>query len=257
MTKPQALVSTRNTRKRDIAVSQLIEHHSRKAARILDSTRELVLDHGVRKVTVSEIARAAGVGKGTVYLYWPTKEDLILGLLARELLTLLDEAIGHIAADSAAVRPRRLAPLLLRTGRNLPLARRLFSGDTDLVRLLTQQAGDRDLFDRTRPSALSEAVLPILHRHGLIRSDWPLPDQAYAAHAVVTGFGIVMSDPAATPAAHAPDEVLADTMALLVEPPVAPSDAAVAAAAEDALAIFRETRDAVLELIERSQATAK
>ena len=64
-------------------MSQLIEQRSRKAARILDSARELVLDHGVRKVTVSEIARTAGVGKGTVYLYWAAKEDLILGLFAR------------------------------------------------------------------------------------------------------------------------------------------------------------------------------
>lgn len=29
-------------------------------------------DHGVRKVTISEIAHAAGVGKGTVYRYWPS-----------------------------------------------------------------------------------------------------------------------------------------------------------------------------------------
>ncbi|WP_440082269.1 TetR/AcrR family transcriptional regulator [Streptosporangium sp. LJ11] len=47
----------------------LVELHSRKAARILDSARELVRDHGAGKVTVSEISQAAGVGKGTVYLY--------------------------------------------------------------------------------------------------------------------------------------------------------------------------------------------
>ncbi|WP_186404083.1 TetR family transcriptional regulator [[Actinomadura] parvosata] len=40
--------------------TQLIELQSRKAARILDSARELVAEHGVRKVTVSEIAAAAG-----------------------------------------------------------------------------------------------------------------------------------------------------------------------------------------------------
>lgn len=68
-------------------MSQLIEHRSRKAARVLDSTRELVLDHGIRKLTVAEIAKAAGVGKGTVHLYWPSKEDRIVGLFAREVLT--------------------------------------------------------------------------------------------------------------------------------------------------------------------------
>ncbi|GAB3982425.1 TetR/AcrR family transcriptional regulator [Actinoallomurus acanthiterrae] len=235
-------------------MSQLIEHRSRKAARILDSARELVLDHGVRKVTVSEIAQAARVGKGTVYLYWPAKEDLILGLFARELLAFLDEIIGRLLADPAAVLPRRLAPLLIRTGLKLPLAHRLGSGDADLLRLLTQQAGDRDLFARTSPSALCEAVMPIFHRHGLIRRDRPLAGQAYAMHAVLTGFGTAMSDPATAPSGvDHPDEVLADAVAVLVEPPIAPSDPAIAAAAEETVAVMRQTREAVLDLIERSQ----
>ncbi|MEV1248542.1 TetR/AcrR family transcriptional regulator [Nonomuraea sp. NPDC050022] len=239
-------------------MSQLIEHQSRKAARILDSARELVLDHGVRKVTVSEIARTAGVGKGTVYLYWPAKEDLILGLFARELLTLVDEIIARITADPAVVQPRRLAPLLIRTAERLPLAGRLYGGDPDLLRLLTQQAGDRELFARTRPSALCNAVMPILHRYGLLRHDRPWPDQAYTVHAVLTGFGMAMSDPAtATLGVDDPYEILADTVAQLLEPPVAPGEPAITAAAADTVAVFRETRDAVLELIERSQVTGE
>ncbi|MEU4235065.1 helix-turn-helix domain-containing protein [Nonomuraea sp. NPDC026600] len=235
-------------------MSQLIEHHSRKAARILDSARELVLDHGAHKVTVSEIARAAGVGKGTVYLYWPAKEDLILGLFARELLTFLDEILARITADPATVLPRRLAPLLIRTGLRLPLARRVQSGDADLLRLLTQQAGDRELFARTTPSAMCETVMPIHHRHGLIRHDRPLPDLTYATHAVLTGFGVALSDPAtAVFGANDPDQVLADTVAQLLEPPVAPGEQAIAAAAEETLAVLRQHQEAILDLIERSQ----
>ncbi|MET7338200.1 helix-turn-helix domain-containing protein [Nonomuraea sp. NPDC005650] len=235
-------------------MSQLIERHSRKAARILDSARELVLDHGVRKVTVSEIARAAGVGKGTVYLYWPAKEDLILGLFAREVLTFLDEITARIAADPATVLPRRLAPLLIRTGQRLPLARRAQSGDADLLRLLTQQAGDRELFARTTPGALCQTGMPIHHRHGLIRQDRPLRDLTYAVHAVLTGFGAALSDPAtASLGVDDPDQVLADTVALLLDPPVPPGEAAIAAAAEETLAVLRQIQQAMLDLIGRSQ----
>ncbi|WP_030920520.1 TetR/AcrR family transcriptional regulator [Streptosporangium amethystogenes] len=235
-------------------MSQLIERHSRKAARILDSARELVLDHGVRKVTVSEIAQAAGVGKGTVYLYWPAKEDLILGLLARELLTFLNEIIARITADPTTVLPRRLAPLLIRTGLRLPLARRVQGGDADLLRLLTQQVGDRELFARTTPSALCEMGLPIYHRHGLIRHDRPLPDLTYAVHAVLTGFGAVMSDPATAPlGVDDPAEILADTVAQLLEPPVAPGESAIATAAEETIVVLRQITGALLDLIERSQ----
>ncbi|MFC3997705.1 TetR/AcrR family transcriptional regulator [Nocardiopsis sediminis] len=234
---------------------QLIEHRSRKAARILDSARELVLDHGVRKVTVSEIARTAGVGKGTVYLYWATKEDLILGLFARELLAFVDAVIDRITADPAAVLPRRLAPLLISTGRDLALKSRL-SGGGEVVRLLTQEPGDRDLFARIRPRELCDAVMPILHRHGLLHPDRPLADQSYVMHAVLTGFGIAGSDPGTDPlGVDDPDALLSDTVARLIEPPAVPDASAIGAAAAETAAVFRGTRDAVLDLIARSQVT--
>ncbi|GAA4087081.1 TetR/AcrR family transcriptional regulator [Nonomuraea soli] len=232
-------------------MSRLVEQHSRKAARILDSARELVADHGAAKVTVSEISRAAGVGKGTVYLYWPTKEDLILGLFARELLTFLDEVIARITATPDAVRPRHLAPLLLRTGLRSPLAHRLA---VDVLHLLAVEGGDRELFARTRPGALCEAVMPILRRHGLIRQDRPLADQSYGMHAVLAGFGTALADPASAPSSSAdPGDILADTVGLLLEPASPPGGQAVAWAAEETVAVFRRTREAVLAIIERGQ----
>jgi hypothetical protein len=45
----------------------------------------------------------------------------------------------------------------------------------------------RDLFADVMPAAQCEAVMPVLHRHGLLRSDRPLADQAYAMHALLTG----------------------------------------------------------------------
>ncbi|MFF3438622.1 TetR/AcrR family transcriptional regulator [Streptosporangium sp. NPDC002721] len=236
-------------------MSQLVEHHSRKAARILDSARELVLDHGAGKITVSEISRAAGVGKGTVYLYWPSKEDLIRGLFARDLLTGLEVIIDRLGADPATVRPHRLAALLLHTTHHLPLALRLHLGDADLLRLLMHRTGDRELFARTQPAALCQTVMPILHSHGLIRHDRPLPDQAYAVHAVLTGFLAAVSDPSsAPPGVGDPYAVLADTVALMVEPPAPPGGTTLAAAAEHVIATLQETRNAVLDFIDRSQA---
>ncbi|MGW7480773.1 TetR/AcrR family transcriptional regulator [Nonomuraea muscovyensis] len=232
----------------------LVELRSRKAARILDSARELVLDHGAGKVTVSEISRSAGVGKGTVYLYWPSKEHLIRGLFARDLLTLLNEGISRITADPATVQPHRLAPLIVRTGLKLPLGRRLRSGDPELQRLLMQDPDDRELYARTRPAAMCNAVMPILRRHGLIRHDRPMPAQAYTLHALLDGFATAADRPElAPPGVDDPDAVLADTVAVLLEPSDAPSEAAITAAAEETVAIFHEIRGAVLKLIHHSQ----
>lgn len=48
----------------------------RKAA-ILDSAQELFLAQGVEATSIDSIARQAGVAKGTVYLYFPSKEHIV------------------------------------------------------------------------------------------------------------------------------------------------------------------------------------
>jgi len=55
-----------------------IEHHegSREETReaILDSVGSLLVKYGYRKMTVEDIAHEAGIGKGSVYLYFPARK---------------------------------------------------------------------------------------------------------------------------------------------------------------------------------------
>ncbi|MDP9067969.1 MAG: TetR/AcrR family transcriptional regulator [Actinomycetota bacterium] len=47
---------------------------------ILDAALRLFNERGFESTTVADIARAAGAAKGTVYLYFPSKEDVLRGL---------------------------------------------------------------------------------------------------------------------------------------------------------------------------------
>jgi AcrR family transcriptional regulator len=49
--------------------------------RVLDSARDLVCRLGPRAVTVDEIAALAGVGKQTIYRWWPSKSSVIMDAL--------------------------------------------------------------------------------------------------------------------------------------------------------------------------------
>ena len=49
--------------------------------RVLDSARKLVSELGPHEVTVDEIAAAAGVGKQTIYRWWPSKSAVIMDAL--------------------------------------------------------------------------------------------------------------------------------------------------------------------------------
>ncbi len=61
---------------------------------VLDAARECLLRSGGRRVTVSEVARRAGVSRPTVYRRWPDISKILRGLLTREVLSIVDAVVG-------------------------------------------------------------------------------------------------------------------------------------------------------------------
>ena len=58
---------------------------SRTIGTILDATRQIFLTRGYRGTTIDEIARVAGVSRGSFYTYFPSKRDVLLALGADSL----------------------------------------------------------------------------------------------------------------------------------------------------------------------------
>lgn len=52
---------------------------------LLDAAEALFLEHPDRMASVAEVAEAAGLAKGTVYLYFPSKEEMLLALHERQM----------------------------------------------------------------------------------------------------------------------------------------------------------------------------
>ena len=50
---------------------------------ILDAVDVLLAKFGYRKMTMEDVARQVGIGKGTIYLHFPGKEELILSHIDR------------------------------------------------------------------------------------------------------------------------------------------------------------------------------
>lgn len=72
----------------------------RRRAEILDAAAEIFARRGFTATDVQVIADALGVGKGTVYRYFPTKEQLFLATVGRGLDELTAE-IDAVMADAA------------------------------------------------------------------------------------------------------------------------------------------------------------
>ncbi|MFG2095902.1 TetR/AcrR family transcriptional regulator [Streptomyces sp. NPDC048612] len=231
-------------------MAALVEQDSAKAARILTVARELVLKRGVKGVTVAEIAEKAHVGKGTVYLYWGTKEDLLVGLFAREFLAVVDGTIDALTADPDAARPHRLCPQLARNGLERPFVRALQTGDSDLLGVLTQHPRSTELIHQLGPAALMYTVLPVWRQHRLARADWPLDEQAYALQALMTGFvqNATRAHTLGSITVDTPDAVMAASVTALLGPEEATASG-LRATADEGLRLLGHRRELVLATI--------
>jgi len=56
---------------------------SRKYDKILDALQQLLNEKKLQHISVSEIARTAGIGKGSIYYYFPSKEAIFNALIER------------------------------------------------------------------------------------------------------------------------------------------------------------------------------
>ncbi len=85
-------------------------------AEIVAAALEVFADQGFGASRIAEVAQRAGVSKATVFVYFPTKEDLFRAV-ARTAVAANFEALQPPAAASSATQPlplEQLVPLLLR-----------------------------------------------------------------------------------------------------------------------------------------------
>src|SRR4051794_30361832 len=68
---------------------------------ILDAARRLLRRVPTAELTVADVARTAGLAKGSVFRYFATKEALVLAVFELELA----ELFGSLAAQLAARAP--------------------------------------------------------------------------------------------------------------------------------------------------------
>lgn len=103
------------------------------AEAILSSARAAVLDFGVRRTTLSDVARRAGVSRMTVYNRFGDLHDLMRALMTLEFGTLLE----HVAEEAGGEHARdRLVAALVLIARQLPanpLFRKVRAAEPELL----------------------------------------------------------------------------------------------------------------------------
>lgn len=116
-------------------------------AEVLAAVRDAVLAVGVRRTTLTDVARRAGVSRMTLYRMVPDVETLLLELMTRELGALLQDV--EAGASRRRTARSRLVAAMVGVARRLPdepLFRRVLEVDPELLLpYLTHRVGSTQL----------------------------------------------------------------------------------------------------------------
>jgi AcrR family transcriptional regulator len=215
-----------------------------RADRILDTARDLLLSWGYRRVTIDELARRAGVGKGTIYLHWRSREEVFHAVSAREAAAMADAIVDAVRNDPAEVALHRYLRRLFVEAMNRPVLRALYTRDSDTLGTFLAAAHHQRLEESKL--GVNRDYLGVLAAESMLRPDLHLKDLDYTLPTIVFGFFAAepFHPPAITLTLEQKADQLADTVRRAFEATDAPSDDAVKRAAAKALPILeRLARD--------------
>jgi AcrR family transcriptional regulator len=158
-------------------INQLSRRALKKAStrqQIVDSGIRLFSAHGIGNVTVDQIAAAADVGKGTIYNYFETKEDIIVAFMVD-----LERTVQARVQEAGTARRTASAALIDFVQGQFRLKRRyhafvrvflahMFAHTEQFLPYMTQL---QEVIDPP-----IEALFHDLRRRGLIRADVSVAD---------------------------------------------------------------------------------
>ena len=115
----------------------------RKRRRIIGSATELFIERGYRRTNVESIARRAGVAKGTVYLYFNTKAEILLHAIIFEKKRYIEKLRPMFQPDvPPGEKLRKWLKLAFVISSEMPLISRLMSGDRELLIAMEEMPKD-------------------------------------------------------------------------------------------------------------------
>ncbi len=199
----------------------------RKEARpgeLLDAALDLFVEKGFAATRAEEVAARAGVSKGTLFLYFPSKEELFKAVVRDNISGRFQEWNAEFEAFQGsspdmlryfmvmwwerigATRASGITKLIISEARNFPEIAAFYQKEvivpgTDLIRRILQRGVDRGEFAVKDPeyavfSVIAPMIFLIMMKHSLgacVPQDYPLDPARYVqtqADILLQGFAV-------------------------------------------------------------------
>jgi AcrR family transcriptional regulator len=157
-----------------------------RAERILDSAAELLLRWGYKRVTIDDVADQAGIGKGTVYLHYRTREELFFSVILREQAGATAELIEAVRRDPRDALPHRLVRLKYISVMRRPILRAVIAADPDILGRLVDAAKRSDVGKLL--GLVSSDYFQLMIEHSLVKPGISAAELVYGMGAITLGF---------------------------------------------------------------------
>ncbi len=152
-------------------------------ASILDAATRLIVRPGAAGLTMDNVAREAGVARGTLYLYFDSIDGITAAVRDRYAQALIDQLGPLLATGGSGSRFRRLDTFVAALARS-------FAEGRELHHALFTTAGAAE-------APLLEAFRALLRRFiqdGRDAGDFPVPDVDLTAGFLLAGLHAVLSE---------------------------------------------------------------
>ncbi|MBO0782554.1 MAG: TetR/AcrR family transcriptional regulator [Ktedonobacteraceae bacterium] len=188
---------------------------------ILHAAEEVLLEKGYYEASMDEIAARVGIAKGTLYLHFAKKEDLVLALLERGLRSFMQNIEVILASDRSA--QEKLEAIFYSRGQSLfgdnsrllsiiynsidlrpmflqkkEVLQQHMNHAAALVNNLFEQGKAEGVFDRSLPTAIMRSLFFSMlspHVHKLLTTDEELTPEELIRHLGRIYFRAIAADP--------------------------------------------------------------
>jgi TetR/AcrR family acrAB operon transcriptional repressor len=187
--------------------------------RILDVAAELISHYGYDKTTVSDIANAAGVSKGTIYLHFAGKDELFEALLLREMWKYSEAWLAAVEADPQGGTLGGVYKNVLSALNRNPFMAVIFKQDPRILGNYLHKPNN--IFRSMETFSMRAEFIQGMQEAGAVRRDI---DPAVIAHITeMLGFGLVTIADFKEPAQMPPFDAVFETIAMMMDKAFTPA----------------------------------
>lgn len=203
---------------------------------ILSAARELIQQGGPRAMTIDQVAAAAHVGKGTVFLHWSSKQRLIEAVARLEVATMTAEVTRALRREPEHLSMAWIVTRLVQYAWQRPLVAAIITdGRSDLD---DEWAGEKP----PPPQAEAFAAIVAVLRAEKLLTD--MPDESILETFGVMALGSIMRGIAAPPQQGSIVHAIQETIGRAVDSPGRRGPARVRRAAAQVITLFDAAIDA-------------